>query len=173
MNASDFMQAQSTQQLLYSLFCSEVGLFSVSSSAVQMAGVIDSFHPLQENIVRNLREGVEQFELSVGGGLEESIAMSYRTDAFMFKKLYASINQHEGDTDSQMLNSCVYSLVSGMILGNSMLKKRTIALLQAHVEKYGSAVGARICKTLGAFNLSLLGAELASSIKVSENAALA
>lgn len=173
MNVSDFMHAQSTQQLLYSLFCSEVGLFSVASSAVQMESVLISFKPLQENIVRNLRAGVEQFELSVGDGLEEPITMSYRTDAFMFKKLYASINLHAGETDSQMLNSFVYPLVSGMILGNSMLKQRTIALLQAHVEKYGPAVGARICKTLGAFNLSLLGAGLAPSIKMSENAALA
>lgn len=160
MFVSDFTTAQSTQQLLYTLFCSEVGLMSVAHSATQMAAVGMCFKTLQKNIVTNLREGNEHFQLSLNNGTDDTVELSYRADADLFKKLYEGINLYPGVDEATVLNLVVYPLVGNMVLGNAVLKEKTTELLQHHATRHGSAVAKRMAQTLGAFNLTALQSAL-------------
>jgi hypothetical protein len=132
----------------------------VAHPTAQMEAVRDSFTALQKSIVDNLRGGVDLFELSVGCGEGDIVPMSYRTDAYFFKKLYEGIALVPGEDDVRTLNEKVYPLVGSMVLGNDVLKNKTITLLQNHIQQYGGTVGKRIVQTLSAFNLSLLGASI-------------
>lgn len=156
MFVSDFMNAQSTQQLLYTLFCSEMGLLSVAHPATQMEAVRMCFKTLQKNIASNLQEGKEHFKLSLNGGTDDIVELSYRTDAELFKKLYHGIALYPGVDDDAVLNLTVYPLVGSMVLNNGALKTQTVALLQSHATRHGDAVAKRMVQTLGAFNLTAL-----------------
>lgn len=161
MLVSDFNNAESTQQLLYTLFCSEIGLFSVAHPSVQMCAVRDVFKTLQKNIVANLQAGKETFEMSVGKKDNvENIVLSWHTDAQLFQTVYKGLNLVSEMDDAAVLNARIYPLLKDMVLGNAALKSHTTKLLQGHIERYGKHVGERIVHQLSVFKLGSLAENL-------------
>ena len=159
MYVSDFTHAQSTQQLLYTLFCSEIGLMSVAHPSVQMQAVRDIFTTLQKNIVAGLRAGDGTFEMSVSNE-DGNVVLTWRQDAALFKKVYEGMAILSDVEDETVLNLRIYPLVGELVLGNARLKQKTTQLLQAHIERYGQPVGKRILGQLGAFKLGALAQDI-------------
>ncbi len=161
MYVSDFTYAQSTQQMLYTLFCSEVGLLSVAHPSVQMEAVRSIFATLQKNIVSGLRTGDGTFRMSVGEGQDSDVVLTWRQDAQLFKSLYDGMSMLSDVSDAALLRLRVYPLIGSVVLGNAGLKQKTTQLLQAHIERYGQAVGKRIVEQLGVFKLDALVQDIA------------
>lgn len=172
MFVSDFTYAKSTQQLLYTLFCSEIGLFSVAHPSVQMQAVRSVFETLQKNIVAGLRTGDATFEMSVGADNSDNVELSWRADAQFFKKVYEGMALFSDVDDASVLRLRIYPLVGGMVLSNAALKEKTTGLLQMHVQQFGKPVGERIVRQLGAFKLSELADDIMCETATIESAEL-
>lgn len=151
-----------TQQMLYTLFCSEIGLMSVAHPTVQMEAVRSIFGALQKNIVAGLRTGNGTFEMSVGDGHDDNVVLTWRQDAQLFKNLYEGMAMLSDVDDGTLLRLRVYPLIGSLVLGNAGLKQKTTQLLQAHIERYGQAVRKRIVGQLGAFKLEALVQDIAA-----------
>ena len=164
MCVSDFTYAKSTQELLYTLFRSEIGLFSVAHSSVQMQAVRSVFETLQKNIVAGLRAGDATFEMSVNTENDDNVALAWRTDAKLFKQLYEGMAVLSDVDDASILRLRIYPLVGDVVLGNAALKAKTTELLQAHMTRYGQPVGNRIVGQLGAFKLEPLAQNIMPAV---------
>ena len=162
MYVSDFTHAKSTQQMLYTLFCAEIGLMSVAHPTVQMEAVRSIFGALQKNIVAGLRTGDGTFEMSVGEGHDNNVVLTWRQDAQLFKNLYEGMAMLSDVSDATVLRLRVYPLIGNLVLGNAQLKQKTTQLLQTHIERYGQAVGKRIVGQLGVFKLGELAQGVAA-----------
>lgn len=160
MYVSDFTCAESTQQLLYLLFSSEIGLCGVSTPDVQLDAIELSFSSLQQALVHKLRDGHETFELMLSTPETPAgflVPLSYRKDAQYFKALYEGLSRWP---EAAVLRQHVYPIIGDLVNGNKALKDATLALLGAHIQRYGAAVGNRIRNSLVQFDLAALAPSL-------------
>jgi hypothetical protein len=160
MYVSDFTRAESTQQLLYLLFSSEIGLCGVSHPEVQLDAIKLSFSNLQQTLAHKLQNGYETFEFMVSTPEVPAgflIPLSYRKDAQYFKALYEGLPCWPVEV---VLRQHVYPIVGDLVNGNKALKEATLALLGARIQRYGTAVGNRIRDSLVQFDLAALAPSL-------------
>jgi hypothetical protein len=160
MLTSDFLHAQSTQELLFLVFSSEIGLLSVSHPEVQLQALSQAFSSLQTTIVENLRNGRESYSLRLSSETVTDlppVPMSYRTDAAYFQALYGQMGRWAPE---KMLLLHVYPLIGEMVLKNPKLREATLALLKGHIQRWGAAVGERVRGSLFKFDLTPLVPEL-------------
>ena len=160
MYASDFADAQSTHQLLYCLFASEIGLMPVTAPGVQALVLSNAFSGLQTLLATKVKESASfelAFDLADGHSLG-TVEVSYRDDARIFMALYGPFKNY--DDENRLLSWHVYPLVGTALNAQPAILKLVSKQLEHHVRKYGAPVGSRILLQLPAFKLDSLIPEL-------------
>lgn len=157
---------QSAHELLWGLFCSEIGLIEATTAQAQMAGLRSCFAPLKAHL---LAADGQDIELRMG---ERSVSVGWVDDAVLFWRLY---DKRHGDCGESLLERHVYPLIGMMLKETPVLGAAAWHHLESSIWHGGPGMASRILSRLPAFGLQELASRAEALVRdmMAEPAAMA
>lgn len=155
MLASDFLaESPGTHALLYRLFGSEVGLFSVAHPSVQFEALVIATTDLKKQALATLESGA-QVQMVMPDHSVASISINGRDEAHLFLELYRELDLFTGGvafadaySQSVTLAQVVYPRAARAIEAVPAFADAVLQQLSAYANEHGTPVRERIANDL-------------------------